>query len=85
MVRRACCVSWGGDMAMRPRQSIRRARAFGFALWASSLGRLPSIEEIEGYFGITRRRALDIHHEWVRAVTQHQSANPKPGGNRQHR
>lgn len=64
-------------------QPIRRPRYFAFALWAMALGRLPRIEEVEGFFGVTRRNALLIHHEWVRAIQQQQSANPKPGGNRQ--
>ncbi len=64
-------------MTFKGYQPIRRPRYFAFALWAAALGRPPRIEEVEGFFGITRRNALQIHHEWMRAV-MNQSATTSP-------
>lgn len=46
---------------------------FEFALWASSLGRLPSINEVEGFFQVSRQSAWRIHRNWMKALQTDQA------------
>lgn len=50
---------------------------FGFALWAQSLGRIPTVKEIEGFFQVSRQSAWRIQKNWLYALTDHRESTSR--------
>lgn len=61
-----------------PNKAGNQTKYFEFALWASSLGRVPSQREIEGYFQISRESAWRTHRNWLRALIHHRETSQRP-------
>jgi len=62
-----------------PKKAGNQRAYFEFALWAGSLGRVPSIREIEGYFQVSHQSAWRIHRNWMNALqTHHARRQPAP-------
>lgn len=69
-----------------PKQAGNQRTYFQFALWASALGRVPTVLEVSGYFDISRESAWRTHRNWMRALQLHRESHPSPAapGTRQH-